>query len=383
MDNQSSLINELLQPGGQTPQVARSSALVAPAVPEEPESTAPQSPSSSARRLATVSAPTQAAGTPGPAGTPVSESSRRAGLRTVADGHQELPSPPPTSERVAAPSLSQFGAAPDSAAAITGPETDSSAAPPALFDEIAAALASTQLPRPEVPPCKPYLILRRELHQRRLHPQRPTTRVVLLTQALGQPASEPERIEPPAGEALPLASGEEQELRAQLDRYGSLQSINDITLNIAPFTHRKLDETQTDQQPPLQDKPGNAAALVLRQAGTVHYVSGPPRYPVSYRGLLSLANFCHRPLYFQEINLERYGTHHGIWQPALSAAHFFAVIPQLPYRMAIERPNVCYHYYHPYLAGRPAPWERELPPLRANAALWEAGVILGLVFLIP
>ena len=57
---------------------------------------------------------------------------------------------------------------------------------------------------------------------------------------------------------------------------------------------------------------------------------------------------CHRPLYFEEVNLERYGymccDHRSkaipaaIVQPVLSGAHFFATVPILPYKMVVEPP---------------------------------------------
>jgi hypothetical protein len=50
----------------------------------------------------------------------------------------------------------------------------------------------------------------------------------------------------------------------------------------------------------------------------------------------------HRPLYFEEVNLERYG--YGCCdclQSAASAAHFFGTVPALPYCMAADCPGEC------------------------------------------
>ena len=47
---------------------------------------------------------------------------------------------------------------------------------------------------------------------------------------------------------------------------------------------------------------------------------------------------CHKPLYFEEEQLERYGHTFGIAQPVVSGAHFFGTLPVLPYKMGIEMP---------------------------------------------
>lgn len=99
---------------------------------------------------------------------------------------------------------------------------------------------------------------------------------------------------------------------------------------------------------------------------------------------LAASEFCYRPLYFQEVNLERYGASHGLWQPIVSGARFFATIPALPYAMTIHRPCVCRYWKHDFPAGRKAPcWEKELPPFDLEAVGVEGLVIYGLILLIP
>jgi hypothetical protein len=93
---------------------------------------------------------------------------------------------------------------------------------------------------------------------------------------------------------------------------------------------------------------------------------------------------CHRPLYFEEINLERYG--YGCCeslQPAASAAHFFATIPALPYCMATDCPCDCIYTLGHYRPGSCNPWQCHWPRFTTRAALAEGGVWTGLVFLIP
>ncbi|MBX3421524.1 MAG: hypothetical protein KF752_08210 [Pirellulaceae bacterium] len=50
--------------------------------------------------------------------------------------------------------------------------------------------------------------------------------------------------------------------------------------------------------------------------------------------------FCHRPLYFEQVNLERYGIgHHRCIQPSLSGLSFFGSVLLLPYKMIVQHPN--------------------------------------------
>lgn len=93
---------------------------------------------------------------------------------------------------------------------------------------------------------------------------------------------------------------------------------------------------------------------------------------------------CHRPLYFEEINLERYG--YGCCaclQPAVSAAHFFGTVPALPYCMAADCPGECQYTLGHYRPGSCPPRRCHWPPCEPLAAASEAGVLTGLIFAIP
>jgi hypothetical protein len=95
------------------------------------------------------------------------------------------------------------------------------------------------------------------------------------------------------------------------------------------------------------------------------------------------SSFCHHPLYFEEVNLERYGYSFGILQPAASAVHFFGTIPALPYKMAVRPPCSCRSTCRYPEPGRHVPPQCTCPPLRLDAGIVEAGVVAGMVLLIP
>lgn len=92
----------------------------------------------------------------------------------------------------------------------------------------------------------------------------------------------------------------------------------------------------------------------------------------------------HRPLYFEEIGLERYGhaTCCGL-QPFVSAVRFFANAAALPYKMTQEHPSICiYTIGHPR-PGNSVPRHCWRTPLNIRAGLVEAGAVAGLILLIP
>jgi len=94
--------------------------------------------------------------------------------------------------------------------------------------------------------------------------------------------------------------------------------------------------------------------------------------------------FCHRPLYFEEVNVERYGyTISPVVQPVISGAHFFGTIAILPYKMTRHCPCECIYTLGHYRPGDCAPrrWHHELWDTKAAAV--QGGVVTGLIFLIP
>ena len=93
---------------------------------------------------------------------------------------------------------------------------------------------------------------------------------------------------------------------------------------------------------------------------------------------------CHKPLYFEEMQLERYGHSWGcLAQPFVSAAHFFVSVPMLPYNMGLNPPGECIYSLGYYRPGSCAPYTLDPFPLSIRAGLIEAGTVTGLVFLLP
>ncbi|MEK6236308.1 MAG: hypothetical protein N2C14_16500, partial [Planctomycetales bacterium] len=96
------------------------------------------------------------------------------------------------------------------------------------------------------------------------------------------------------------------------------------------------------------------------------------------------SSLCHNPLYFEDVQLERYGnTRHWLFQPAISGAKFVASIVTLPYQAGLAPPRECVYTLGYYRPGSCAPHLRYRVPLNLRAGLLQAGVVTGLVLLIP
>ena len=91
---------------------------------------------------------------------------------------------------------------------------------------------------------------------------------------------------------------------------------------------------------------------------------------------------CHKPLYFEDEQLERYGhSWPGCLQPFVSGAHFFTRLPVLPYCMGVEPPMECVYALGHYRPGSCAPYLCNPVPISARGALFQAGAVVGVVAL--
>lgn len=92
----------------------------------------------------------------------------------------------------------------------------------------------------------------------------------------------------------------------------------------------------------------------------------------------------HKPLYFEEVQLERYGHTTGPFtQPLVSGAHFFLNIATLPYQAGIHPPHECQYALGYYRPGNCAPWLLPPVPLSLRGGLLQAGVLVGGAAIIP
>ena len=86
---------------------------------------------------------------------------------------------------------------------------------------------------------------------------------------------------------------------------------------------------------------------------------------------------CHKPLYFEDVQLERYGHSAGpCLQPLVTTAHFFGNVLLLPYNMGTYPPNECRYPLGHFRPGSCAPWLVPAFPLSERGAKAELITLL-------
>ncbi|MGC3971988.1 MAG: hypothetical protein QM775_32995 [Pirellulales bacterium] len=96
------------------------------------------------------------------------------------------------------------------------------------------------------------------------------------------------------------------------------------------------------------------------------------------------SGMCHKPLYFEEVGLERYGHSTGPFsQPLVSGAHFFGSVLVLPYKMGIDPPTECKYALGYYRPGSCAPYIIPGVPITGRAIANQAALVSGLIWLWP
>ena len=155
--------------------------------------------------------------------------------------------------------------------------------------------------------------------------------------------------EPPMSSPEELPLGPAEQLPYQLVPISRLRA--DIDQGAAART--------TDLHPDQRDFAAQAFAdrQVIDARGIIGW------RPLSYTPLGTAAAVCHRPTYFAQPRLERYGESR-LLQPAWSGAHFYATVVVLPAAWMVRRPwqRVCRHPAHDP-AGFDATAEFFQPPM--------------------
>ena len=143
----------------------------------------------------------------------------------------------------------------------------------------------------------------------------------------------------------------------------------------SPEDLKDIAELTTNITPPEGDLPRDCP---------LGHATFQPRSFASVTYTWTASGLCHKPLYFEDVQLERYGHMVGPFvQPLASAAHFFLTFPILPYKMGLETPNECMYSLGYYRPGDCAPYLFDPIPLSVRGALFEAGAWIGGVYAIP
>lgn len=170
----------------------------------------------------------------------------------------------------------------------------------------------------------------------------------------------------PAGEDIPFPDVEDNEPATDLDYLPQPIALVDATI-----------------RPPEGRLPQDLAGQVLDEEAIAYPSHAASRGWIAGHYHWVAPASCHRPLFFEEVNLERYGYSYGALQPVVSAGYFAFNVFAAPYRYAAEHPRVCNYTLGHYRPGSPAPYRIHWPPASFSGTAFETGLIVGLVFVIP
>jgi hypothetical protein len=96
------------------------------------------------------------------------------------------------------------------------------------------------------------------------------------------------------------------------------------------------------------------------------------------------SSLCYKPLYFEDVQLERHGHYcHPLLVPFTSRARFLLTIPVLPYLMGVYPPNECIYDLGHYRPGDCAPNILNPIPISLRGGLMQAGAVVGAAAIIP
>jgi hypothetical protein len=122
-----------------------------------------------------------------------------------------------------------------------------------------------------------------------------------------------------------------------------VRDIRNISLDIAP--------------PPLVDDRGQPLPAPADYA-TADFAAAPSlerNVLLGFSDAVGIApaglEFCYQPLYFEEVNLERYGRSFGILQPVVSGGQFYTRTALLPYHVFAQPARRCTWHPHWTLPG--------------------------------
>jgi len=91
----------------------------------------------------------------------------------------------------------------------------------------------------------------------------------------------------------------------------------------------------------------------------------------------------YQPLYFQQINVERYGWDLGVFQPVVSAGQFYGDVLLFPYKFASNPPWHCTANAGYALPGDPEPLRFLTTPFSWRGVAAQAGVAVGGAAIFP
>lgn len=158
-----------------------------------------------------------------------------------------------------------------------------------------------------------------------------------------------------------------------------LLSIRDASVDTTPQP-RTIDNEKTSTKLPRSMARERFGGYESAAVGANEFV----RHAAGYY-LWSSPASRHKPLYFEQPNLERYGSHIcGDCLASVTATScFVGCALSLPYQLATEPPRECVYTLGSYRPGGCNPHFLHLSPIRLKGLVAQGAAVSGLVFLFP
>ncbi len=202
------------------------------------------------------------------------------------------------------------------------------------------------------------------------------------------PPYRPDEMDEKRYQGLKERFDEKQSIRTWHDRNGNALltgRLNDLAYEKAVI---ETNDGSKDALPINQLSEGDIAYIAenwgLPKECLIEQVSYTPRQWTASTMTWKASNLCHHPLYFEDVNLERYGHTRGpLVEPFVQSAHFFGNILVLPYKMGVHCPSECQYALGYYRPGNCSPWIKPPVPISARGAIAQAATMTGMFWLIP
>jgi hypothetical protein len=219
-------------------------------------------------------------------------------------------------------------------------------------------------------------------------------------------APPPLRIDADAAQRLPPELTPTDPLRSASAHRAPTSQIEPGT-PIVPQPPDLLPNDNQSGQPPrkpeenCREKYNDLKALTINKLSIDIKVTGEPGSDIPYECSLTSEPFtprcwqlttytwkasalCHKPLYFEDEALERYGHSHGpVCEYLASSAHFFGDLVLLPYHMGVETPCECIYDLGVYRVGDCAPYMLDPFPFSWRGVVTGAIGYCGVAALLP
>jgi hypothetical protein len=192
-----------------------------------------------------------------------------------------------------------------------------------------------------------------------------------------------------ASERLTREGLKDSPFRSWTDRSGKVVAQNSRLLRVRAHEIIVVDAAGVQQSLRIDDlsendlcEAGDIWGIPVRCRLHEELYAGRTFVPTTFTWTASA--LCHKPNYFEQIELERYGHTPGpILEAPMAGAKFALDIATLPYKMGINPPNECRYALGYYRPGNCAPWIVPPVPLSLRGAIFQTAAVTGVSWIIP